>query len=233
MLLETGSVRILFDVGAGTIRRLLETGVSIDDISIILVSHLHLDHTGELASLLFSTKNSPRSRRTEPLTIGAAMGFRSFYNRLEGAYGGQITLEPGVIGIREFDTDKSGVLKIGPITIQSMPMVHADESIGYRVTTADNHSVVYSGDTDVCDNLVSLARDADLMICEASFPDELKADGHLTPALAGELATRANVGRLLLTHFYPQCDAADMMKQCRKTYSGSLLIAEDLMRIVL
>jgi ribonuclease BN (tRNA processing enzyme) len=93
--------------------------------------------------------------------------------------------------------------------------------------------VVYSGDTDYSDNLVYLAKDSDLLICESALPDQLKVDGHLTPSLAGKIATRANVKKLVLTHFYPECDQADIEKECRKTYSGPLVLAEDLLKIEL
>ena len=91
--------------------------------------------------------------------------------------------------------------------------------------------MVYSGDTDFSDNLVTLSKGADFLICESALPDGLKAKGHLTPSLAGEIATRANVRNLVLTHFYPECDLVDIEKQCRKTYDGPLLLAEDLMTI--
>jgi len=234
VLLEIAGIKILFDVGAGTIRRLLEAGTSIDQVTAILISHLHPDHTGELASFLFSAKNVSSLARTAPLTIGAGKGFRSFHSRLVDAFDGQIALGPHTMAIKEFDTDKQDTLELSSsITIRSMPLSHANESIGYRVAGTSNRAVVYTGDTDACDNLVSLAWNADLMVCESSFPDEMKVKGHLTPSLAGEIATRANVGKLVLTHFYPQCDATDMVKQCRETYSGCLLLAEDLMEITL
>ncbi|MDY6953524.1 MAG: MBL fold metallo-hydrolase, partial [Thermodesulfobacteriota bacterium] len=94
-------------------------------------------------------------------------------------------------------------------------------------------SVVYSGDTDLCENLVTLAKDADLLVCESALPDEMKVPGHLTPSLAGHIATRAGVKRLVLTHFYPECDTVDVFAQCRKTYQGDLVLAEDLMEIAL
>ena len=50
-------------------------------------------------------------------------------------------------------------------------------------------------------------------------------------SLAGEIATRANVAKLVLTHFYPECDHANIEKQCRKTWSGPLVLAEDMMNI--
>jgi ribonuclease BN (tRNA processing enzyme) len=94
-------------------------------------------------------------------------------------------------------------------------------------------SVVYSGDTDFSDNLVALSQNTDLLICEAALPDSLKVKGHLTPSLAGQIASNAQVKQLVLTHFYPECDDVDIEKECRKTYSGPLIIAEDLITIEL
>jgi ribonuclease BN (tRNA processing enzyme) len=51
--------------------------------------------------------------------------------------------------------------------------------------------------------------------------------------LAGEIASLANVRKLVLTHFYPECDLVDIEKQCRKTFAGPLVLAEDLMKIEL
>ena len=92
---------------------------------------------------------------------------------------------------------------------------------------------MYSGDTDVCESLVSIARNADLFICESAVPDDQKVDGHLTPSLAGDIASRAGVGQLVLTHFYPECEKADIIQECRKTFSGPLLLAHDLMKLEL
>jgi ribonuclease BN (tRNA processing enzyme) len=91
--------------------------------------------------------------------------------------------------------------------------------------------MVYSGDTDYSDNLVTLANNANVLICESALPDEMKVSGHLTPSLAGEIATRANVGKLVLIHFYPECDQTDIESECRKSYTGPLILARDLMNI--
>ena len=83
----------------------------------------------------------------------------------------------------------------------------------------------------MCNNLVDLAQNADLFVCESSFPDELKAAGHLTPGLAGEIAEKAGAKKLILTHFYPECDRADLKAQCRKSYKGPLILAADLLKV--
>ena len=163
----------------------------------------------------------------------AAKGFSDFYEKLRLAYGRWIELAPGIMNIAELDNKGRDHLDCGNFDIDSLPMSHTDESLAYRITTPNGRSVVYSGDTDVCDNLVTLAEEADVLICESALPDEMKVPGHLTPSLAGEIATRASVKKLVLTHFYPECDSVDLSAQCRKTYEGPLLLAQDMMEIEL
>jgi len=91
--------------------------------------------------------------------------------------------------------------------------------------------VAYSGDTGPCEALAELARGADLFLCECSLPDGMTIEGHLTPSGAGAAAAAAGVRRLVLTHFYPECDAADIEAQCRRTWQGPLTLAEDLMKL--
>jgi len=108
---------------------------------------------------------------------------------------------------------------------------HKPESRAFRFTDQTGFSLVYSGDTDDCPELVDLARGADLLICESAFPDDQKMPGHLTPSLAGAIATKAGVGKLVLTRFYPKCDGVDIKAQCRLTYDGPLILAKDLLTI--
>lgn len=232
ILIETGDNKLLFDSGAGTMRRLLEAGITIFDISFIFYSHFHPDHTGELVSFLFATKYSGGNSRETPLTIVAGKGFSEFYNGLKSVYDKWIELAPGLLNIVELDIKTFDSRRFDNFTVESIPVKHNVESIGYKITGPGGRSVVYSGDTDFSENLVTIARDADIFICESALPDELKAEGHLTPSLAGEIAARANVRKLVLTHFYPECDQVDIEKQCRKTYSGPLVLAKDLMQIV-
>lgn len=229
VLMETGSACIIFDIGAGTMRRLLEAGRTISDVTHVFISHLHPDHTGELASFLFSTKYPESLSRRTPLMLAGARGLRSFYDALRGAYGHWIELPPGIVSIMELsDTERDGA-ELDGSRIESIPMRHIGSSIGYRLTAADGCSAVYTGDTDYTENIIDLGRDADLMICEAAMPDGQKIDMHLTPSLAGELAERAGVGKLVLTHFYPEAEGADIESECRKAYSGPLALARDLM----
>ncbi|MBN2539706.1 MAG: MBL fold metallo-hydrolase [Deltaproteobacteria bacterium] len=231
VLVEIGSAKLLFDMGTGTMRRLLESGVTIGEVSHIFFSHLHPDHTGELISFLFASKYPEESRRHNRIRITAGVGFMDFYEGLKEVYGRWMELEEGIVDIFELSNSGPDCMQLGFLDINTLPMDHIESSIGYRITTPDNTSIVYTGDTDYCENAVRLAIDADLLICESAFPDELKVDGHLTPSLAGRIASEAGVENLVLTHFYPDCEGIDIGAQCRKTYDGRLVCAEDLMRI--
>ncbi len=231
VLMQTGSAVLLFDSGPGTMRRLLEAGTTIFDLTGIFYSHLHPDHTAELVPLLFATKYPDETARQHPLSIVAGRGFNKFFRALEAVYGKWIQLPPGMVNFTELDNRAPDVQRFGEVKVRSTPVEHNDESIAFRVTSAEGCAVVYSGDTDFSEGLIELARDADLLICESALPDDMRVPGHLTPSLAGEIATRAGVKKLVLTHFYPPCEQVDIEKQCRKTYSGPLVLAEDLMEI--
>lgn len=231
VLMRTGDSILLFDSGAGTMRRLQEAGVEIYDVSFLFFSHFHPDHTGELASFLFSNKYPDGRRRKIPLTLAAGKGFMKFFENLKRVYGPWIELASELLIIVEFSITHGDEQRYDNFKVETFPVEHNPESIAYRITSPDGASVVYSGDTDFSDNLVTLSKNADVLICESALPDELKAKGHLTPSQAGEIASRANVRKLVLTHFYPECDQVDVEKECRKTYSGPLILAEDLMEI--
>lgn len=228
-LMETGNACVLFDIGAGTMRRLLEAGRKISDLTHIFISHFHTDHTGELASFLFSTRYPETLRRRTPFVLAGARGLCSFYEALTSAYGHWIELPPEILSLMELSNTGRGFADFDDFSIESLPMRHIGSSIGYRLTAPDGSCAVYTGDTDFTGNVIELGRDADLMICESAMPDEQKIEMHLTPSLAGELATRAGVKKLVLTHFYPETESADIEAQCRKTYSGALALARDLM----
>ena len=231
VMLALGDTKLLFDSGPGTMRRLLRADTIISDVDYIFYSHFHPDHTAELVPFLFATKYPDTGQRQRALTIVAGQGFEDFFAGLKTIYGKWIELDPGLVNIIQMNNRSADFLRLKDFTVQSAPVEHNPESIAYRITGPGGHSVVYSGDTDYSENLIALSKDADLMICESAMPDDYRVKGHLTPSLAGDIATRAGVKKLILTHFYPECDQTDIEQECRKTYGGPLVLAEDLMRI--
>ena len=97
--------------------------------------------------------------------------------------------------------------------------------------------IVYTGDTRDSENLVKLAENADILIHEATFDDELTErameDGHSTPSMAAETAKKAGVKRLVLTHISARYkDAGLLLGQARKTFVNTD-VAEDFLRLEL
>jgi ribonuclease BN (tRNA processing enzyme) len=231
ILLQIERAKLLFDSGPGTMRRLLEANTTIFDLNFIFYSHFHPDHTAELVPLIFATKYPDGNRRKTPLTIVAGRGFDNFFAGLKSVYGQWIEPAPGMLKTMELANNAQDSHRFRDFKVETAPVKHNEESIAYRITSADGYSVVYSGDTAFSESLITLSKKADLLICESAMPDDKEVDGHLTPSMAGEIATRAGVGKLVLIHFYPECDRVDIEQECRKTYSGALLLAEDLMQI--
>lgn len=95
--------------------------------------------------------------------------------------------------------------------------------------------IVYSGDTRPTEEIVNLARDADILIHEATLGDEYRdraiLDGHSTPSEAAETALKADVKKLILTHISARYkDVTHLLLQARKIFPGTE-IAFDLMRV--
>lgn len=230
LAIQVDDKTLLFDGGSGTLRQLLKVGIGFQQIDYILYSHFHPDHTGDLVHFLFASKYGPVYQRQEPFFFIGPLGFRDFYEKLKSVYGKWIVPKSGLMKIVEMDTVSHAVKKFGNFTLRTCPVKHTERSIGFRIE-AQGRTVVYSGDSDYCDGLIELAKDADVLVCESAFPDGMKVEGHMTPSLAGKVGTLSGCKTLVLTHFYPACDEQDIHGQCRKEYQGELVIAEDLMKI--
>ena len=224
-------VPILFDIGPGTLRQLLRAGLSPEGISRIFITHFHPDHTADLIHLLFATRNPAVLKRRQPFVITGAPGLKDFIKGLQNAYGHWLDLPGEIMGIEELDIGETDERDYQDFKIFSRPMMHSKNSIGYRVENRRGKSLVYSGDTGFCDDIIDLAQGSDLLILECSFPDGEEGEGHLTPFLAGRIATLAKVNKLLLIHFYPQVLATDIARDCRKAYEGELILGRDLLHV--
>ncbi len=228
-LIKAENQSILLDSGSGTLTRMLQAGVSYKEVDAVLYSHIHPDHVADLVPLIFACKYQ-EDPRTKDLRILGGEGFRAYFEGLRSVYGRWIEPETFRIHIQEVLAED---VMIGELQISTLPLEHSPESIGYRVTSPKGRTVVYSGDTDYCRNIVDLAKGADLLLLECSFPEGRKVGGHLTPSLVGRIAREAGCTRLVLTHLYPPCDQSDIRGDCRKVFPGEVLLAEDLTTIAI
>jgi len=222
---------LLMDIGPGTVRQLAIAGLKHEDIDYIGISHFHPDHTADIIHFIFATRHPPVLRKRKPFTIIGPKGFNRFLTLLKRPYGNWLDLPSGLMKIEELNTGEKDKKEFDNFKILSAPLKHTTQSLGLRIEDNSGRIIVYSGDTGYCEEIVDLARGADLLILESSFPDGEEIAGHLTPSHAGDIATRSGVKRLLLTHFYPECLRSDIEAQCRKTYQGELILAADLMHL--
>jgi ribonuclease BN (tRNA processing enzyme) len=225
-----GDTTVLLDGGSGTLRRLAEAGIDYRAIDHLFYTHMHPDHTGDLVPLLFANRHVPGAPRTRDLLVHGPRGFDAFFAHLRAVYGRWVEGASYAVHVRELWG--TGTVA-GDLQVAAVPMRHSVAAVGYRLTAADGTSCAYTGDTDVTDLVVELARDVDLLIADSSMPDESKMEGHLTPGLVGELAAAARARMVCLSHLYPATDGVDLVAQCRRTYGGPIVVAADLMQFIL
>jgi ribonuclease BN (tRNA processing enzyme) len=227
LLAISATTTLLIDSGPGTLRKMLEVGITYRDPDVLLYTHLHPDHTADLVPTLFACKYGDLPREKDLLCIGGP-GFKSFFEKLEKLYGSWIGPQSYNLTVKEIEKDP---LFFRDLKVISKPMAHLSGSIGCRIEFKDGKSIAISGDTDYCQNIIDLAYEVNLLILECSFPEGKKVEGHLTPSLAGRIGLESHCKRLLLTHLYPICDQFDILRQCRQVYQGEIILGEDLMRI--
>ena len=224
-----GQTNLLIDIGPGVMKRLTEAGVSLTDVSHLFITHFHPDHTGELASFIFANKYGG-AYRNKKLTLIGGDGITTFFNNLKTVYGKWIEFDASLFQIVELPMEKFYALSLGNLAINTTPADHNPESLSIKVTDSEGFSFVYSGDTDYNENLVELAMNAHMLISECAMPDDKKIKGHMTPTLAGETARKANVGKLILTHLYPESDESDIVSKAASIFKGTVFKAFDLMQ---
>lgn len=228
LVVRVGREILLFDSGPGTLNRLLKVGIDYRKLDYIFYTHFHPDHIAELVPFLFACKYHS-SPRTKPLMILGPRGIGNFYFSLLEVYGEWITPVKYPVEIKELDNSPYRG-KGWDISIKHLK--HTDPAIGYRLE-AKGKSFVYSGDTDYCEEIIELAKNSDLFILECSFPEKYRVHGHLTPRLAGKIASESGCRHLVLTHLYPICDRYNILSECRKEYKGKLTLGRDLLRIAI
>jgi ribonuclease BN (tRNA processing enzyme) len=182
-LVEHDGFRLVLDLGYATMPRL----PSPETIDAVLISHGHPDHCADLNPLLRA--RTLRDSPPKPLRVYAPAGALDTVLALD---------RPGMLDydLRRFEP------RVGPFRVETRPLPHWLPNAGIRLT-AGGATLAYTGDTGPSPEIVRLARDADLLIAEASYADEVPADSraYLSSARqAGRDASAAGVGRLLLSH---------------------------------
>jgi len=249
LIWRDGKARVLVDAGGGSALRFGESGARIEDLKFILLSHLHIDHTGDLPALFMS---SYFGERVSPLPLFGPIGNQEFpattvfiadlFHPARGAYrylGGYLSGHDDGYRLQPHD------VRLAPheirtisgsegITISATTVIHGSvPALAWRVDL-DNRSLVFSGDGNGDNgNLQKLANGADLLLIHNSIPEG--ADGppralHMPPSLIGAIADSAHAHQLLLSHRMLRTLGREQetLSLIARSYSGPVTFANDL-----
>jgi ribonuclease BN (tRNA processing enzyme) len=215
-LLEAEGFRLVVDLGSGALGP-LQGYVAAHQIDALVLSHLHADHFIDMCSLWVARNWSSEGTLPRLPVYGPSEAAR----RVSGA-----SDDPDVSGVYDFVALAPGRRQIGPFTVTAGHVAHPVETFAYRFEYG-GRALVYSGDTGPCPALTELARSADVLLCEAGFPElpDLPPDLHLCGSQAGQHAAAAGAGRLVLTHLNPDEDPAPNLTGARGAFPGPVTLA--------
>ncbi len=213
-LVEGGDTKIMIDVGIGSLRQLRRIHIDPEEIDAVLITHWHFDHYAGLPALLKSRKN----------------------NSLLSIYGPKPSILARIylIGLLHsapiyFEAMTENFSKdCGDIHIETVPTVHDIISFGWVLTERvpgeqrGKRQIVISGDTRPTQAIISAATGADLLVHEATYLDKhanrAYRHEHSTVTEAANLAIKASVGALALTHIAHQYSKLSALKEAEKIF---------------
>ena len=217
-LLEHENCSVLIDPGYGVLPRLLALS-DVEDLDAVIISHGHLDHCADLNPLLRARVLDDLN--LDPLPVYAPRG--ALDQVLEVDRIKRVATGAGLMP----ELDDGSVIEIGPFSIEFARLPHHIRTVGMRVS-ADDHVVSYPGDSGECAERVTLAKDADLLVAEATHADsvpELDAPYLSSARQVARLALEANAHATVLTHAWPGLSAEHTLAAARSEGLGTARVA--------
>jgi ribonuclease Z len=258
-LVEAGGNYFLFDCGRGATQRLWQQKIEIGKVNKLFLTHLHSDHVVGIPDLwLLGLMPAVFGNRKNPFEVWGPSGTAEMMQGLRSAYSWDIKTRIAEYPAADSGTavnshnikeglvyDKDGV-KITAFQVDHSDII--DSALGYRLDYKD-HSVVISGDTRYSENLINHAKNVDVLIHEVIVVrEEVLAKSalvqkivnfHTTPEQAGKVFSLTKPRLAVYTHVaIPPIDPStplptidDIISQTRKSYTGQIVVGEDLMVI--
>jgi len=234
-LLQQGDTNVLLDCGNGVFGKLRER-ISYTEIDAVLISHLHADHFLDLVPFSYALGNSLLQQPVpvhshqgtdspaRPRLIAPA-GAGQVFRRVVGAWGGETLIEDS-FALEEYAPGEE--VTVGPIKAGFHPVPHFIDTFAVSLSSGES-KVTYSADTRPGPEIVEIARDADLLIVEATLdsPEPEGDRGHMTPAEAGEQARLAGAKRVVLTHISDELDPDWAREQASAAFGAPVELARE------
>ena len=260
VLVRYKDIALQFDAGRATVLRLSEAGVTPTTLTAVFVTHYHSDHVVDLADVVLTRWIQENMTKAGPMPIVTPTGSAlRFVERMLEPYDDDIHIRQehtSNVDLRmsvtaftpSFDAQEVWRSVDGDVVVDAVAVHHEPvmDAVAYRVTTPDG-SVVISGDTRVCDEVFTLAQNADVLVHEVcrtraltagavGTPFEKIFDYHSDSVTLGEFAQRYNTKHLVLTHLIPSPrnaeDVAKFEGDVRKGgYTGKVTVGHDLLTI--
>ena len=224
LLVETSKRTVLIDCGNHPVVKLGKAEISLHAVTDLIITHFHSDHVGSLPLLLMDMW---LEKRTEPLRIYGLEYTISRIKAMMDLFGWQQweAMFP-VEFVLLSDSLETSLFSDEQLKVTSLPVKHLVPNVGLRMEfPARRFTVAYSSDTEPCDNVIRLARHADVLIQESAG----EAKGHTSPAKAGELAAEAGVQRLVMIHYDPNVPEEKMLHDAAMSFKGRIDLAKDWM----
>ncbi len=208
-LVETAQAKILLDCGNGVLSN-LQKYCTFAELDMILLSHLHSDHMSDMMVLKYavSIKNK-RGTMNKVISVYAPSNPIDEYIRLDVK--DAFNLNP---------IDEELTLDDKDIKITFKQMKHPVQSFAIAIEENGN-KLVYSGDTAWNEEIIDFAQGADMLLVDAGLQQAEKTSEsvpHLTCVEVGIIGKRANVKRLMLTHFWPEHDKTISLKEAQENF---------------
>jgi len=261
LVLIDGKARILVDAGPGAFARLGEARLSLSNTDIVLLTHLHVDHAGELPGLFKARAVSAGDSVVFKVWGPAGTGERHegayfpstsrFLDLLFGKTGAFAYLRDFAAPISLQSHDIPATVQLNPVPlvvfnedgllIRTIAGHHGDApAVIYRIDYAGK-SITFSGDIDAkgLPGLRTIAAGSDLLVFNSVVLDPPGSPAilytlHTPPRAIGELSRDAGVHSLLLSHISPAVEEYQgaVLDSIKRSYRGPVRVAADGTRVL-
>lgn len=215
-LVERGDTRVWLEAGNGTFARLRER-VGPQDLSALVLTHDHADHIADVLLLMYELGYDGHVPLPTRVPVYATDGVAP---KLLGLIGpGSTKIFRDVFDFRPI----ASPFEVGGMAFEPFRTLHPTETYGL-VVSADGRRLVYTSDTAAFPELAAHCRDADVLICEATYVGDVDVEPgvHMWAREAGELAAAAGARKLILTHVWASFDPQDAVREAAERFDGPI-----------